>query len=271
MRFNKYSFTLKKPLLVGICNFTPDSFSDGGKTFSRSSALKHINAMVKDGAQIIDIGAESTRPNSEPITYIEEINRLSKILPYLNFKKHLVSVDSYKIETQEYALKKGVQIINDINGGSEELFKLTKKYNAGLFLMHKKGTPKEMQKKLNPKVNMVKEFDYFIKKRLKILNKLNINLKKVWFDPGIGFGKTLNQNLQLMRSLKKFSNENIQVLLGSSRKSWINYIDPSNSNQRIGGSLASVLHALQQNIYTFRIHDVKETNQMIKVFKELNK
>ena len=170
MKYNKYSFTIKKPLLVGICNFTPDSFSDGGKTFSRASALKHINAMVKDGAQIIDIGAESTRPNSEPITYIEEINRLSKILPYLNFKKHLVSVDSYKIETQEYALKKGVQIINDINGGSEELFKLTKKYNAGLFLMHKKGTPKEMQKKLNPKVNMVKEFDYFIKKRLKTVS-----------------------------------------------------------------------------------------------------
>ena len=116
MKFNQHSFALKKPILVGICNFTPDSFSDGGKTFSRSTALKHINAMVKDGAQIIDIGAESTRPNSEPITYIEEINRLSKILPYLNYKKYLVSVDSYKIESQEYALKKGAHIINDING-----------------------------------------------------------------------------------------------------------------------------------------------------------
>ena len=131
MKFNKNLFTLKKPLLVGICNFTPDSFSDGGKTFSRTSALNHINSMVKDGAQIIDIGAESTRPNSEPITYKEEIRRLSKILPYLNYKKYLVSLDSYKPETQEFALKKGVHIINDINGGSEELFKLTKKYNAG--------------------------------------------------------------------------------------------------------------------------------------------
>ena len=142
MKFNKNLFTLKKPLLVGICNFTPDSFSDGGKTFSRTSALNHINSMVKDGAQIIDIGAESTRPNSEPITYKEEIRRLSQILQYLNYKKYLVSLDSYKPETQEYVLKKGVHIINDINGGSEELFKLTKKYNAGLFLMHKRGTPK---------------------------------------------------------------------------------------------------------------------------------
>ena len=180
-------------------------------------------------------------------------------------------MDSYKIESQEYALKKGAHIINDINGGSEELFKLIKKYNAGLILMHKRGTPKEMQKNLNSRVNMVREFDYFIKKRLKILNKMKINLKKVWFDPGIGFGKTLNQNLQLMKSLKKFSSANIQVLLGSSRKSWINYIDPSNADERIGGSLASVAHALEQNIHTYRIHDVKETNQMIKVLKALNK
>jgi len=118
---------------------------------------------------------------------------------------------------------------------------------------------------------MVREFDYFIKKRLKILNKMKINLKKVWFDPGIGFGKTLNQNLQLMKSLKKFSSANIQVLLGSSRKSWINHIDTSNADERIGGSLASVAHALKQNIHTYRIHDVKETNQMIKVLKALNK
>ena len=271
MKFNKNRFTLKKPLLVGICNFTPDSFSDGGKTFSRSSALKYINLMVKDGAQVIDIGAESTRPNSMPITYNEEINRLSKILPYLDYKKYLVSVDSYKIETQEYALKKGAHIINDINGGSNELDELTKKYNSGLFLMHKRGTPKDMQKKLNPKTNMVKEFDKFIQKRLKILNKMKINLKKVWFDPGVGFGKTLEQNLQLMRSLRKYSDINLRVLLGSSRKSWINSIDPSNADQRIGGSLASVGHALQQNVDTFRIHDVKETNQMIKVLKALNK
>ena len=106
---------------------------------------------------------------------------------------------------------------------------------------------------------------------MKILNKMKINLKKVWFDPGIGFGKTLNQNLQLMKSLKKFSSANIQVLLGSSRKSWINYIDPSNADERIGGSLASVAHALEQNIHTYRIHDVKEKNQMIKVLKALNK
>ena len=118
MKFNKHSFQIKNPLLVGICNFTPDSFSDGGKTFTRSSAMKYIKSMINNGAQIIDIGAESSKPNSTPITYQEEIKRLSKILPYLNYDKYLVSLDSYKLETQEYALKKGVHIINDINGGS---------------------------------------------------------------------------------------------------------------------------------------------------------
>ena len=271
MKFNKHSFQIKNPLLVGICNFTPDSFSDGGKTFTRSSAMKYIKFMTKNGAQIIDIGAESSKPNSIPITYQEEIKRLSKILPYLNYDKYLVSLDSYKIETQEYALKKGVHIINDINGGSDELFHLTKKYKSGLFLMHKIGTPKDMQKNLKPSKNMTKEFDNFIKKRLNILANLNIDTKKVWFDPGIGFGKTLNQNLHLMRSLKKYIDRNIQILLGSSRKSWINFIDPSKTDERLGGSLASVAHALSQGVNTFRIHDVQETNQMLKVLKVLKR
>ena len=99
MKFNKHSFQIKNPLLVGICNFTPDSFSDGGKTFTRSSAIKYIKSMINNGAQIIDIGAESSKPNSTPITYQEEIKRLSKILPYLNYDKYLVSLDSYKLET----------------------------------------------------------------------------------------------------------------------------------------------------------------------------
>ena len=271
MKFNKHSFQIKNPLLVGICNFTPDSFSDGGKTFTRSSAMKYIKFMTKNGAQIIDIGAESSKPNSIPITYQDEIKRLSKILPYLNYDKYLVSLDSYKIETQEYALKKGVHIINDINGGSDDLFYLTKKYKSGLFLMHKIGTPKDMQKNLKPSKNMTKEFDNFIKKRLNILANLNIDTKKVWFDPGIGFGKTFNQNLHLMRSLKKYIDHNIQILLGSSRKSWINFIDPSKTDERLGGSLASVAHALSQGVNTFRIHDVQETNQMIKVLKVLKR
>jgi dihydropteroate synthase len=137
--------------------------------------------------------------------------------------------------------------------------------------MHKIGTPKDMQKNLKPSKNMIKVFDNFIKKRLKILADLSIDTKKVWFDPGIGFGKTLNQNLQLMRSLKKYSNLPIQILLGSSRKSWINFIDPSKTDERLGGSLASVAHALSQGVNCFRIHDVQETNQMIKVLKVLNK
>ena len=133
-----------------------------------------------------------------------------------------------------------------------------------------KGIPKTMQD--NPQYsNVVSEVLDFLKAKASVAQKHGIEKEKIILDPGIGFGKTLNQNLQLMKSLKKFSSANIQVLLGSSRKSWINYIDPSNADERIGGSLASVAHALKQNVHTYRIHDVKETNQMIKVLKALNK
>ena len=271
MKLGNYNFKLNSPIVMGICNVTPDSFSDGGQSFKKKDALNNINKMLKNGAQIIDIGAESARPGSDPLSYKEEIKRLDPILKKLPKNKFVISVDSYKIETQEYALNNGAHIINDIFGGSQDLFHLTKKFNTGLILMHTPAPPKTMQTMVDSYINVVSDIKKIFKKTIKKLEKAKIPASKVWFDPGIGFGKTLNQNLQLMRSLSKYSHKNLQILLGSSRKSWINFIDPSNADQRIGGSLASITHALQQNVNTFRIHDVQETNQMIKVLKALNK
>ena len=145
MILNSNQFNMRYPLIMGICNLTKDSFSDGGKSYKTSDALKNIKKMFRNGASIIDIGAESARPGSDPITYKKEIQKLEPILKKIPKNKFIISVDTNKIETQEFALNKGAHIINDIYGGSEDLFILSKKYKCGLVLMHTPGTPKTMQ------------------------------------------------------------------------------------------------------------------------------
>ena len=145
MILNNNQFNLRYPLIMGICNVTKDSFSDGGKSYKTFDALKNIKTMWKSGASIIDIGAESARPGSDPITYKKEIQKLEPILKKIPKNKFIISVDSNKIETQEFALNQGAHIINDIYGGSEDLFILSKRYKCGLVLMHTPGTPKKMQ------------------------------------------------------------------------------------------------------------------------------
>ena len=154
MKLNNSEFSILSPTIMGICNVTKDSFSDGGKNFKTSDALKSIKQMLNDGAQIIDIGAESTRPGSDPITYKDEIKKLSPILKKLPKDQFIISIDSSKIETQEFALENGAHIINDIFGGSDDLFQLTKKFKNGLVLMHTPAPPKIMQSKVNSYKNV---------------------------------------------------------------------------------------------------------------------
>ena len=147
MKLNRSQITIKYPAIMGVCNITKDSFSDGGLNYRKKDALKSIKLMLKNGASIIDIGAESARPGSDPISYKEEIKRLDPILKVLPKNKFIISIDTYKIETQEFVLSRGVHIINDIFGGSMDLFALSKKYNNGLILMHTPAPPKIMQQK----------------------------------------------------------------------------------------------------------------------------
>ena len=269
MKLQKISFKLHTPIVMGICNVTPDSFSDGGKSFKKKDALNNIKNMLKDGAQIIDIGAESARPGSDPLGYREEINRLGPLLKKLPKNKFIISVDSYNIETQEYALNRGAHIINDIFGGSDDLFNLTKKFKTGLILMHTPAPPKTMQKMTNSYDNVVLDIKKIFKKTIKKLERFDIPSSKVWFDPGIGFGKNLKQNIEIMQKINQFKFKNYGLLLGSSRKSWIDKIDKSDVSERIGGSLASALYCYQKGVDIFRVHDVKETTQSLKVFKQL--
>ncbi len=254
---------------MGICNITKDSFSDGGKSYQKFDALKNIELMVKQGASIIDIGAESTRPGSEPISYNEEIKRIEPVLKVLPKNKFIISIDTNKIETQEFVLKKGAHIINDIFGGNEDLFYLTKKYHSGVILMHTPAPPKIMQKKTQSYNNVMQDIKKYFVNKLKSADKLKISHKKIWLDPGIGFGKNLKQNLNILSKIDQFKIQNCGIMIGSSRKSWIYKIDGSAVENRIGGSLASVLYCLNKGVDIFRVHDVYETQQAIKIFNKI--
>ena len=269
MLLNKNYFSSQVPYIMGICNVTIDSFSDGGKSFKTPDAIKNINLMNKQGATIIDIGAESTRPGSDPISYQQEIKKLAPILKNIQKDKFIISVDTNKIETQEFALQQGAHIINDIFGGGEDLFTLSKKYKNGLVLMHTPAPPKTMQSMTHLYTNVVDDIKKIFKKKIKLLKKYKISSNKVWFDPGIGFGKNLKQNFSLLKNIKKLKIEKYGLLLGSSRKSWISSVDNSQDNKRLGGSIASVLYCLEQGVDIFRVHDVQETYQAIKIYKKI--
>jgi len=255
---------------MGVCNITKDSFSDGGLNYKKKDALKNIKLMIKNGASIIDIGAESARPGSNPISYNEEIKRLEPILKVLPKNKFLISVDSYKIETQEFVLTQGVHIINDIFGGNNDLFALSKKYKNGLILMHTPAPPKIMQQKTKVYKDVVEDIKKFFNQKLRQTDKIKIPQNKIWFDPGIGFGKNLKQNLLIFKNIKKFKLRKCGLLLGASRKSWIKGINDSPIEKRLGGSIASVLYCLDQEVDVFRVHDVFETRQAIEVYRKIS-
>ena len=270
MKLYRSQFTIKYPAIMGVCNITKDSFSDGGLNYQKKDALKNIKLMLKNGASIIDIGAESARPGSDPISYKEEIKRLDPILKVLPKNKFLISVDTYKIETQEFVLSRGAHIINDIFGGSTDLFALSKKYKNGLILMHTPAPPKIMQQKTTVYKDVVEDIKKFFEKKLRQINKVKNPQNKVWFDPGIGFGKNLKQNLLIFKNIKKLKLRKCGLLLGASRKSWISGIDDSPIEKRLGGSIASVLYCLNQGVDVFRVHDVFETRQAIEVYKKIS-
>ena len=269
MILNKINFNLNKPAIMGICNVTKDSFSDGGKNYKTTNALKNIKLMLEQGASIIDIGAESARPGSDPINYKKEIKKLEPILKKIPKNKFIISIDTNKIETQEFALQQGVHIINDIYGGNEDLFFLSKKYNSGLILMHTPGTPKIMQSMTSNYKNVLNDIKKIFLNKTKLLEKYKIQQSKVWLDPGIGFGKNLKQNLEILKNINKFKIKNYGILLGSSRKSWISKIDNSLPHQRLGGSIASIIYCLERGVDIFRVHDVQETKQAIDIYKKI--
>ena len=253
--------------LMGVLNMTPDSFSDGGDYLDCRVALTRAEEMRDQGASIIDIGGESTRPGSFPVSKEKELERIAEISEILLQRKFCISIDSNKIEVQKALLEKGAPIINDVFGGSEALFSLAERYQAGLILMHTSGKPKEMMQKTQY-VDVVKEVRDFFEETF--LRACRYRIPRIWFDPGIGFGKTLSQNLALMGNLKALKSSKWGLLLGASRKSWIDRAYGASVNQRLGGSIAAAIYAVDQGVDLLRVHDVFETDQALAIYKQLH-
>jgi len=261
------------PLIMGILNATPDSFSDGGRFNTTKKATNHALKMIDDGADIIDIGGESTRPGSKQISLNEEINRTIPIIKSLRKLNDsiLISIDTSKSEVARLAMEEGADIINDVTSYNNDLNmpEIVRKYEAGIILMHMQGTPENMQ--IDPSYdNVIGEVSEFLNKKILDSIKSGILKESIIIDPGIGFGKNINQNLTLLKNLDKFTN--IQpTLIGLSRKSFIGkIIGEKDPKGRLAGSLGATAFSIIQGAHILRVHDVKETRDVCEIFKHLH-
>ena len=267
---------IKKPKkstkIMGVINANDDSFYNQSR-FKSSDAIAKINQMIKDGANIIDIGAVSSRPGSVSVDEKEELSRIKDICDTIKkqklYKKVDFSIDSYTPSVIKYALKSGFTIVNDITGLSNiEVAKITAKYNASIVIMHMQGNPKTMQD--NPSYDdIIIDIDNFFKERISIAKKYGV--KNIILDLGIGFGKTLEHNLTLLKNQEHFLHFGYELLIGASRKSMIEHIVPNTPvEQRLSGTLAIHLDSISKGTSIVRCHDVKEHHDAIKVYEAIN-
>ena len=264
----------KQSLIMGILNVTPDSFSDGGQYFKKNTAIEHALEMVKNGADIIDIGGESTRPFSDPVSLDEEISRVIPVIEGIRKKSDVcISIDTTKSIVAGKALDVGASIINDISAMEIDplMADVAVKFDCPLIIMHMKGTPKNMQD--NPQYeSLIPDIKDYLVDRIDFAISKGINRKKIIIDPGIGFGKNLKHNITIMNNISIFHSLGFPIMLGSSRKRFIKYISGKNdSNFRLGGTLASSIHAMMNGVQIMRVHDFNEISQGLKVFKSINK
>lgn len=244
----------KRTVLMGVLNITPDSFSDGGKYLNPETAIKRAKEMIEQGADIIDIGGESSRPGADPISEDEELKRAAPIIKSLAKTIDIpISIDTYKPKVADICLGLGASIINDIAGIDDAMREVAVKRDAGVIIMHMRGKPKTMQENINSK-NIIPEIKNFFKKRIE---KAQIaGIKNIIIDPGVGFGKTLEQNLAIIKNLKEFKGLNCPILIGASRKSFIGKITGLDISQRLEGTIASSVAGILNGANIIRVHDV---------------
>ena len=262
----------KTPNIMGVLNLTPDSFSDGGKFINRNRGTKHAFEMFEAGAKVIDVGGESTRPGSKAVNAKLEWNRIRKILESI-CRKVPVSLDTRKSEVMEKGIKLGVKIINDVSGLNYdyETKDILKKYKTPFIIQHSQGAPENMQNKPTYKNELLDIYDFF-EEKIKFLRSIGIKHNNIIIDPGIGFGKNLKHNMNLISNISIFHTLGFPILVGNSRKRFIKELSGKNDTQkRIGGTVASSIYLMMQGVQILRIHDVNELQQAIKVFKKLLK
>jgi len=262
----------KIPNIMGILNLTPDSFSDGGKFNKKKAGLKHAFDLFKYGADIIDVGGESTRPGSKSISEKEEWSRIKKIITEAS-KKIPLSLDTRKAVIMNKGIKLGIKLINDVSGLSYDpkTIDLLKKNKSPFVIQHSQGTPENMQKNPKYKNELLDIYDFF-EEKIQFIRSKGIKHNNIIIDPGIGFGKNLKHNMNLIRGISIFHTLGFPILLGLSRKKFIKDLSGKNdTKERLGGTIASSLYSMMQGVQVLRIHDVNELTQSIKVFKQLIK
>lgn len=260
---------LSTPVVMGILNLTPDSFFDGGKYLGEEQIIGQVNKMVNEGATIVDIGAESTRPGAQEISISEELNRLIPIVITVRkqFPSLIISIDTTKHEVAKAALDAGADIINDISGGIDtEMFGLIAKEKVPYILMHIQGNPSNMQQ--NPQYkDVVNEVYSYLEQRINALTQNGV--ENIIIDPGFGFGKTVEHNYQLLKNLSEFKNLGLPILVGLSRKSMINKVLNISAKEALNGTTALNTIALLNGASILRVHDVKEAKEVIELTRHL--
>ena len=260
----EYTLSFEKTLIMGILNVTPDSFSDAGLFNNVETAVAHAIQMVTEGADVIDIGGESTRPGSEPLSEKEEIERVLPVVQRLRKEISVpLSIDTYKPKVAEACLKEGAHLINDITGlKNPELRNIIAKHDVPVILMHMKGTPKTMQQ--NPEYHdLLREIRDFFDQQITVARQEHI--QQIIIDPGIGFGKTLEHNLQILKHLTVFEELGCPILVGPSRKSFIGKITGLPVTERLEGTIAAVAVSVMNGAHIVRVHDVKECKRAVQI------
>ncbi len=267
-RAGRFEFAFPRPaVVVGVVNVTPDSFSDGGQFFDRAAAVAHGEELVREGADIIDVGGESTRPQAEPVGEAEELRRVIPVIEGLVARvKATISIDTMKPSVARAALAAGASLVNDVGANREDdaMWRVVAETGAGYVAMHMRGTPQTMQ--TNPVYgDVVGEVNEFFAGRLKRLKNCGVAAEQVVLDPGIGFGKTVEHNLQLLRGLGSFTSLGRPLMLGVSRKSFLGKVAGDTGVERLSGALACTVLAFEAGAGMFRTHDVAATVRALRM------
>ena len=270
-----YNLNFRNPILMGVLNVTPDSFSDGGKYNTTFRALDHVKSMIDFGAHIIDVGGESTRPGAKSVSEQDEITRVSETIQLIKKKypNQLISLDTRKSKVMQHGLSIGVDMLNDVSAldFDPQSYQVVKDSGKPIVLNHSQGIPEDMQNNPTYENVLLDIFDYF-ENKIKFLKDNGIKDEQIIIDPGIGFGKTLEHNLEIISKISIFHSLGYPIMVGPSRKSFIGKIMGEKDNpQRLGGTIASVLYSYLQGIQLFRVHDIQETSEALKVYSQFLK
>jgi len=266
----KLILALDRPLVMGIVNVTPDSFSDGGHHLQRDAAIAHAQQLIAEGADILDIGGESTRPGAQPVGVQEELDRVLPVIVALRGISVPVSIDTCKPQVMREAIAAGAQMVNDIDALQDAAaLNAVAAGDAAVCLMHKQGTPQNMQQQPRYR-DVVAEVSGFLRERIAAAEAAGIARERIVADPGFGFGKTLAHNLGLLRELGQLRDLGVPVLAGLSRKSMLGAITGQDVNHRVSASVAAALIAVQRGAAIVRVHDVRATVDALKIWNAVN-